>query len=117
MSNAPTSNNNFAKALRLVRKSKRLCQEDFSLISSRTYVSDLERNVKFPTLTKVDAVAAVLGVHPLTLLTISYLPTLSEDATKLVLEFVPNEISTIDSVTTKWHRNLRMRGHSLPVQS
>jgi transcriptional regulator with XRE-family HTH domain len=95
MSNA-SKPNNFAKALRLVRKSKGLSQEDFSEMSSRTYVSDLERSVKFPTLSKIDDLAAVLGVHPLTLLTLSYLRTADAEAVNRVLELVADEISALE---------------------
>jgi len=62
----------FGKALKALRKEKELTQEDFSIVSSRTYLSTLERGLKSPTLEKIDALAQVLGVHPLTLLAASY---------------------------------------------
>ena len=49
-----------------------MTQEDFDEVSSRVYVSALERGIKQPTLAKVDALSAVLEVHPLTLLVLSY---------------------------------------------
>ncbi|MDP2451816.1 helix-turn-helix domain-containing protein [Polaromonas sp.] len=64
--------NKFSKALRQTRAARGLPQEAFSLVSSRTYVSSLERGLKSPTLLKVDALAEVLEVHPLTLLTLAY---------------------------------------------
>lgn len=64
----------FGNALQLVRKSRRLTQEDFSDVSSRTYLSSLERGMKAPTITKVDQLANVMGVHPLSLLALAYLP-------------------------------------------
>jgi len=64
--------NNFSKALRRARTARGLPQEAFSLVSSRTYVSSLERGMKSPTLLKIDALAEVLEVHPLTLLTLAY---------------------------------------------
>jgi transcriptional regulator with XRE-family HTH domain len=51
---------------------KKIVQEEFDVTSSRTYVSALERGIKQPTLAKVDGLAAVLQVHPLTLLTLAY---------------------------------------------
>lgn len=45
------------------------------MVSSRTYVSNLERGIKVPTIRKVDSLAAVLGIHPLTLLALSYIDT------------------------------------------
>lgn len=64
--------NQFSQALKTIRKARGLSQEAFSLISSRTYVSSMERGLKTPTLSKVDELAQVLGIHPLTLLTLSY---------------------------------------------
>lgn len=63
----------FGKSLRTIRKEKKLSQEDFSEVSSRTYLSSLERGLKSPTLEKVDAIAGRLGVHPLTLITLTFL--------------------------------------------
>jgi transcriptional regulator with XRE-family HTH domain len=95
MSNAAKPNNNFARALKSIRKSKGLSQEDFSLSSSRTYVSTLERGMKSPTLSKVDDLAQVLGVHPLTLLTLAYLRTSEAGAVSKVLSLVSDEISAL----------------------
>jgi len=63
----------FAVALKQVRTSKRLTQEDFSNVSSRTYVSALERGLKNPTLDKIEDLAVVMGIHPLTLITLAYM--------------------------------------------
>ena len=60
--------------LQRARKSRELTQEDFSDVSSRTYLSSLERGMKAPTLTKVDQIATVIGVHPLSLIAYAYLP-------------------------------------------
>ncbi|MDC3822933.1 helix-turn-helix transcriptional regulator [Pseudomonas aeruginosa] len=58
----------FGKALRLVRQRRGLTQEDFSLVSSRTFVSMLERGTTSPTLEKLDSLCTVLDIHPVTLL-------------------------------------------------
>ncbi|WP_248799028.1 helix-turn-helix domain-containing protein [Pseudomonas sp. MWU13-2105] len=63
----------FGAALKRIRKNKELTQEDFSQVSSRTYLSTLERGLKSPTLEKIEELASVLGVHPLTILTSCYL--------------------------------------------
>lgn len=63
----------FGQALKALRASKHLTQEDFSQVSSRTYLSTLERGLKSPTLEKVGSLAAVLDVHPMTLLAYTYL--------------------------------------------
>ena len=65
-------NTRFGKALRLVRKYKGLSQEDFSDVSSRTYVSALERGLKSPTLEKVEMLAREMDIDPLVLLTIAF---------------------------------------------
>jgi transcriptional regulator with XRE-family HTH domain len=93
MPHATSPQNNFAKALRSIRKSKGLSQEAFSLSSSRTYVSTLERNLKSPTLSKVDDLAEVLRVHPLTLLTMSYLHTVDAISAERLLEQISSEIA------------------------
>jgi len=63
----------FGVALRSNRKNKGLTQEDFSQISSRTYLSALERGLKSPTLDKIEQLASVIDIHPLTLLASCYL--------------------------------------------
>lgn len=95
MTKAVTPRNNFAKALKSIRKSKGLSQESFSLSSSRTYVSTLERNLKSPTLSKIDDLAEVLNVHPLTLLAMSYLRSHDSESVQKVLELVSSEISEL----------------------
>ena len=62
-----------AAAFKQTRKVKRITQEDFSEVSSRTYVSTIERGLYSPTVEKIDALAKVMNVHPLTLLTLAYL--------------------------------------------
>nr|WP_264161099.1 helix-turn-helix transcriptional regulator [Pseudomonas aeruginosa] len=61
-----------AKALKTIRKARGLSQEAFSDVSSRTYLSTLERNLKSPTLSKLDELCEVMEVHPLTLLVLAY---------------------------------------------
>lgn len=61
------------KALKQLRELTDVTQEDFGLVSSRTYVSTVERGLKSPTLGKIEQLAEVLGVHPLTLLTAAYM--------------------------------------------
>ena len=72
MSQDARSTNRFPAALKRARTVLGKRQEDFYEFSSRTYVSVLERGLKSPTLLKVDQLAAVLGLHPLTLLTLAY---------------------------------------------
>ena len=67
-----TQKSSFAAALRMTRKARSLSQEDFSDVSSRTYLSSLERGLKSPTLNKVAELCAVMEIHPLTLLSLAY---------------------------------------------
>lgn len=67
-----------ARSLRLIRKTKGITQEHLSEVSGRTYLSEIERGIKNPTLEKIDALAKAMNVHPLTVLTIAYLGQLRE---------------------------------------
>ena len=48
------------EALRHIRKARGLSQEAFSDVSSRTYLSSLERGLKSPTLNKLEDLCEVL---------------------------------------------------------
>lgn len=61
-----------ATAIQTVRKARGLSQEAFSDVSSRTYMSSLERDLKGPTLHKLTELCEVMEVHPLTLLMLAY---------------------------------------------
>lgn len=63
----------FGITLKRYRIRAGLSQEAFSTVSSRTYISTLERGLKNPTLDKVNEIASALSVHPLTLLTTYYM--------------------------------------------
>ena len=65
----------FGVGLQRARVSRGLTQEDFSVVSSRTYLSSLERGLKAPTITKLEELASVIGVHPLALFAMAYLPS------------------------------------------
>ncbi|MDR5740078.1 helix-turn-helix transcriptional regulator [Caballeronia sp. LZ016] len=80
------------KAIRLVRKARGLTQEDFSEVSSRTYLSSLERDLKSPTLDKLMQLANVAGVHPATLIAVSMLPTLNESRVDALLSLLEREL-------------------------
>lgn len=67
-----TAPNSLATALKAVRKARGLSQEAFSDVSSRTYLSSLERGLKSPTLSKLAELCEVMEIHPLTLLTLAY---------------------------------------------
>ena len=64
--------NSLAKALKTVRKARGLSQEAFSDVSSRTYMSTLERDLKSPTLNKLAELCEVMEIHPVTLVALAY---------------------------------------------
>ncbi|CAD7381984.1 helix-turn-helix transcriptional regulator [Alcaligenaceae bacterium A4P071] len=80
-----------AKALKTVRKARGLSQEAFSDVSSRTYMSTLERDLKSPTISKLAELCEVMEVHPLTLLTLAYAGESTQQLDEL-LEQVRQEI-------------------------
>jgi transcriptional regulator with XRE-family HTH domain len=71
------SKSEFGMALKQLREIKEVTQEDFGLVSSRTYISTVERGLKSPTLGKIEQISEVLGVHPLTLMAIGYMDKLT----------------------------------------
>ena len=81
-------------ALRKIRKARGLSQEAFSDVSSRTYLSSLERDLKSPTLNKLTELCEVMEVHPLTLLTLAYAGDGSREINRL-LEQVLQELDEI----------------------
>lgn len=87
----------FAKALKKARKARGLTQEDFSSLSSRTYVSTLERGMKSPTLSKINELAEILNIHPLTLLLLTYAPSADPAKVDALLRQIERESRTINS--------------------
>jgi transcriptional regulator with XRE-family HTH domain len=87
----------FAKALKKARKARGLTQEDFSSLSSRTYVSTLERGMKSPTLSKINELAEILNIHPLTLLLLAYAPSADPAKVDALLRQIERESRTINS--------------------
>ena len=89
---------NFPKALRHVRTAVGLTQEDFVGVASRVYVSILERGTKQPTLPKIEALANAMGVHPLTLLALTYSKGQTTDETLRLCEQVVAEVEALSQV-------------------
>lgn len=89
--------NAFAKALKQIRINKGLTQEDFSDVSSRTYVSTLERAIKIPSIDKIESLANILKVEPLTLLTLTYMIKNEIEAENLLL-IVNGELIELKSI-------------------
>lgn len=65
-------NQAFGLALRELRILKGKTQEDFAEVSSRTYISSLERGMKSPTIEKITNISNELDIYPMTLLVLTY---------------------------------------------
>jgi len=66
-------------------------------VSSRTYLSTLERGFKSPTIDKVDDLAKVLGVHPLTITILAdcYLEMSNGKTINELLREIESELNSI----------------------
>ena len=80
------------RALRLLRKMRCMTQEDFSDVSSRTYVSSVERGMKSPTVEKINQLAGELQVHPASLLALAFCDENLSD-TKTVLATIQKDLN------------------------
>lgn len=89
-----TEQHSLAEALKTVRKARGLSQEAFSCVSSRTYMSTLERDLKSPTISKLADLCKVMEVHPITLLILAYGGRDPAQANRL-LELVQHELRKI----------------------
>lgn len=87
--------NQFGAAFRTVRLARGLTQEDFAQQSGRTYISELERGVKQPTLQKIDELATALAVHPLTPVVLAYLNQYDVSSVDELLGLVRSELREI----------------------
>lgn len=83
--------NSFPKALKTLRAVRHVNQEAFGLVSSRTYISSLERGIRTPTLKKIDEISTVLDVHPLTLLLLSYVDEVSTTSIDEIIDVVRHQ--------------------------
>lgn len=84
----------FGAALRTARKAKKMTQEDFEGVSSRAYLSLLERGRRSPTLTMIEGLAEELKIHPLTLLALTYVQADPAKITRL-LDLVTSELTEL----------------------
>lgn len=89
----------FGQALKQFRTAKGLTQEDFSSISSRTYLSTLERGLKCPTLDKLEGLASVMDVHPLSVLAAAYQIKGDEGGLDALLARIRTEVGSAASGT------------------
>lgn len=86
----------FGKALRKCRTLKGYTQEDFANVSSRTYISSLERGLKSPTIEKVNELANEMKICPLALMALTY-AVFNEEDTMYVIGKAESELKEICS--------------------
>lgn len=89
----------FGLALKQIRTQKDLTQEDFSVVSSRTYLSTLERGLKGPTIEKLEQLAGVLGVHPATILISAYLTKDAGESHQELMKRIGAELKALNKHT------------------
>lgn len=77
-----------------------MSQSDFELASSQVFVSRLEGDRSVPTLSKIDVLAEALSVHPLTLITHSYLKKRDINSLRSLLDQVEAELAALQVVGT-----------------
>lgn len=88
----------FGTELKRIRLKKKLSQEAFALVSSRTNISLLERGGTTPTLKKVDDICSVLGVHPVSLIAACYL---RDDNQRNIHEFIKHVEAELQYILQK----------------
>lgn len=88
--------NKLPAALKVARAARGLTQEDFGLVSSRTYLSTLERGIQSPTLAKIEQLAHTLKMHPLTLLTMAYADSSGPEDVQKIQRLVSREMSELN---------------------
>lgn len=76
--------------------SKGLSQEVVG--ASQSYISDLERGIKSPTIEKLAELAANMGVHPLTILARAYLVVESTTTIETLLSNVRQELKGLGDI-------------------
>ncbi|CAN7710487.1 helix-turn-helix domain-containing protein [Acidovorax sp. LjRoot66] len=95
MSSKRRVTNSLPRAIKAIRDVRALSQEDFSLVSSRTYMSTVERGLKSPTLGKLEQIASVMQIHPLTLLVLTYASSASPNAAAEMFDIVQRDVEQL----------------------
>lgn len=85
----------FGKALRQARKTLGLTQAEFPANSSRTYLSNLERGKKCPSLDKVHQLAGALNISFASLMVITFMHHKNEQDVDVVMQGIREELNTL----------------------
>lgn len=66
------------------------------MVSSRTYLSTLERGLKSPTLDKIHAISETIGIHVISLMTLTCLHFDKEDNLDTLLDRIRSEVESVE---------------------
>lgn len=87
----------FGKALRLIRKYKKLTLLSFSNVSGRTYIGAIEKGDKSPTIEKIDELGQFLDIHPITMLYLTYVNDIDGESFDALSKRVKSEFTEIQN--------------------
>ncbi|MDX1751390.1 MAG: helix-turn-helix transcriptional regulator [Methylophaga sp.] len=87
-------NTAFGKALKSFRLAKGYTQEDFAEVSSRTYISSLERGLKSPTIEKINEIANEMNICPVALMVLAY-AYLKDENTMQVIDKAQAQLNSL----------------------
>lgn len=82
----------FGRALQQLRAVRGFVQEDMLLATSRRHISRIEQGHQLPSVRTIEALAAHLQIHPLTLVVTAYCGELDMDAINEILETVKVDV-------------------------
>lgn len=86
--------NAMAAALKAIRKARGLSQYNLAEVSSRTYISKLERGQSSPTLEMVSTLSTPLDLSPLTIVALA-LATETEQSIRSLINHVESELGEL----------------------
>ena len=90
-----------ALAIKTTRKARHLTQDDFGCVSSRTYLSTLERGLKSPTLDKLDVISQTMEIHPASIVLLAYAILAGHENAQAMIDRVVTESNELLS---KFHQ-------------
>jgi transcriptional regulator with XRE-family HTH domain len=84
--------NSFGQALRSLRLRRNMSQQDFSRVISREHLSRLERGVSQPNLELIRKLAAVLKVHPMSLVAAAFVDGANPVELRALIKIVAQDL-------------------------
>lgn len=97
-------NSAFGQILASYRKLKDFSQEEFEGTAHRTYISDLERGLKSPTLEMISKLAAKLGIHPTEMVAQTF-ALLEENIPENLESYLDYRVNNADYLDLAYHQS------------